>query len=80
MAGKVYHSEEEYRTAVLRRNETKKMLAGIASNLGAGLIAAAAVQSYADGRIAPATGGWFLAAGLLIYAGAFFLKSLDAER
>ena len=79
MAGKVYHSEEEYRTAVLRRNEIRKALSGVAVNLGTVLIAAATAQTYADGYLQPIVGGWFLVAASLIYLGAFLLGSLDAE-
>lgn len=79
MAGKIYHSEEEYRAAILKRNETRKALSGVWVNLGAALIAAGAAQTYDDGALKPVVGGWFLVAGLLIWVGTVFLRSLEVE-
>lgn len=50
MAGKTYLTEDEYRTATLRDNETRKALAGIILQLGTALIGAGAVKTYWDGK------------------------------
>lgn len=79
MAGRVYETEEGYRTAVLRRNETRKAFSGIFVQLGTALIAGAVVQWYSDGYLQPIVGGWFLLAGLLILLGMAFLTGLQSE-
>lgn len=79
MAGKVYLSDEEYRTAVLRRNETRKAFAAIFTQLGTALIGGSVVQWYSDGYLKPIVGGWFLLAGLLILLGMAFLRGLQSE-
>ena len=79
MAGKVYLTEEEYRSAVLRRNETRKALSGVFVQLGTALTAAAVVQWYSDGGLKPIVGGWFLLALVLILLGLAFLRGLQSE-
>jgi hypothetical protein len=79
MAGRTYLTEEEYRTAVLRRNETRRLLSGVATQLGTALIAGAVVQWHSDGYLKPIVGGWFLLAGLLILLGMAFLRGLLSE-
>lgn len=79
MAGKIYQSEEEYRTAVLRGNEMRKAFSGIFVQLGTALIAGAVVQWYSDGFLKPIVGGWFLLAVLLILLGMAFLRGLQSE-
>jgi len=79
MAGKIYLSDEEYRTAVLRRNETRKAFSGIFTQLGTALIGGAVVQWYSEGDLKPIVAGWFLLAGLLILLGVGFLRGLQSE-
>lgn len=79
MAGKIYATEEEYRTAVLRRNETHKAFSGIFTQLGTALTGGAVVQWYADGYLKLIVAGWFLLAGLLILLGVAFLRGLQSE-
>lgn len=79
MAGKVYLTEEEYRTAILRRNETRKSFSGIFTQLGTVLIAGAVAQWYSEGELKLIVGGWFLLAGLLILLGMAFLRGLQSE-
>ena len=79
MAGRVYLTEEEYRAAVVRRNETRKALSGVFVNLGTVLIAAGAAEFYAHGTRDPLLAGWFLLAVLLILIGLGFLKRIQPE-
>jgi hypothetical protein len=79
MAGKTYLTEEEYRTAVVRGNEARKVLCGILTQLGTALVGGAVVQWYSDGHLKPIVAGWFLLAGLLILLGMAFLRGLQSE-
>jgi hypothetical protein len=74
MAGKIYLTEEEYRTAMVRRNETRKSLSGIFVQLGTALIAAGAAEFYVHGTKDPLLVGWFLVAIVLILIGLGFLR------
>jgi hypothetical protein len=79
MAGRAYLSEEEYRTAVLRGNETRKAFSSIFTQLGTALIGGAVVQWYSEGQLKRLVGGWFLLASLLILLGVAFLRGLQSE-
>lgn len=79
MAGRIYHSEEEYKERVTRDNETKKALSSLFTNLGAGLAAGGVVQVYAKGWSEdPYVALWFLVALVLICIGIAFLRVLEA--
>jgi hypothetical protein len=80
MGKRVYHTEEEYRTAVLRDNETLKLLSGISGNLAAVLVVAASARAYGKGYLEPEVGGWFLIACFLIVAAVVAVRSLQSER
>lgn len=80
MAGKVYLTEDEYRTVTLRDNETRKAFSASFFQLATVLIGAGAAQAYSDGHIKPEVGLWFLIAMALIILGVAFLRSLEAER
>jgi len=80
MAGKIYLTEEEYRSAVLRRNETRKALSGVFVQLGTALVGGGVVQWYSDeGVLKPIVAGWFLLAIVLILLGLAFLRGLQSE-
>ena len=79
MTGRSYLTDEEYRTAVLRRNETRKAFSGIFTQLGTALTGGAVVQWYVEGYLQPIVGGWFLLAAMLILLGMAFLRGLQSE-
>jgi len=78
VAGRIYTSEREYRSAILRDNETRKAVSAILLQLGAGLFAGMAARWFVQGPdwyVAT----WNFAAGLLILTGLLFLRSLETE-
>lgn len=79
MPQRIYLSEEEYRTANLRNNETRKALSTVFVQLGTVLVAAGVAQVYADGYMRAIVGGWFLVAISLISIGVAFLRGLESE-
>lgn len=79
MAGKIYLSEEEYRIAIVRRNETRRALSGVFVQLGTALVAAGAVEFYVHGTKDPLLAGWFLLAVVLILVGLGFLRGIRLE-
>lgn len=79
MAGKVYLTEEEYRAAIVRRNEARRAISAIFINLGTVLIAAGVAEFYAHGTRDPLLAGWFLLAAALILIGLGFLRGVRPE-
>lgn len=79
MPRRVYTSEREYRSAILRDNETRKAISAVFFQLGVGLVAGMAARWFAQGAdwyVAT----WNFAAGFLIVIGILFLRSLESER
>jgi hypothetical protein len=79
MAGKTYLTDAEYRSAMVRRNEIRKSLSAILTNLGTILIAAGGAEFYAHGTRDPLLIGWFLLAAVLILIGLGFLRGIQPE-
>jgi hypothetical protein len=64
---------------IIRANERYKAIAGALTNLGTGLLAAAVVKMYADGKATLETASWFIPAGVLMFVGWQVLGLLDSE-
>lgn len=80
MAGKVYLTEEAYRTAILRRNETSKVLSALFIQAGSAWAIGGFVQVYTKRwGDDPYVGWWFLGAILLIAVGLALLRRLESE-
>lgn len=79
MTKREYATDEEYRAAVRRDNETVKAVSSLFLQLGGGLIAGTTAAWWFQ-KVEPwALALWFVGAIGLIVIGLLFLKALQAE-
>jgi hypothetical protein len=78
MPRRIYTDEREYRSAILRDNETRKAVAAVYLQLGVALVAGMAARWYMQG---PSwyVATWNFSSAFLIIVGLLYLRSLEAE-